>query len=182
MFYRLLRPLGFSLLFLVLTACTTLGGQKTWPENLPPRQVFVDGYLSKRNLSTVEDAVLDAHLVWIKRFYQGTLVYPNGWNRASRLFLESVDSEHTRTELQNKLYALGIEIAIEWAQSNEIRLINSANIATWGSAMQTAAEHGDHSAFVNKVESDVTALIAKTLQASEIRYERYYPEEDYDNF
>ncbi len=182
MFFKFLRPIGFILICLFLNGCTTIGGSTSWPENLPARQIFVDGYLAKRNVSAVDDKVIEAHLLWIKRFYQGTLIYPNGWNRASKLFLDSIESKKIRNKLKNRLNKLGIAIANEWAQDNDIRLINNVNIATWGSAMRTAAEREDHESFITKVESDVNELLAKTLQASQISYQRYYPEEDYDNF
>ena len=138
--------------------------------------------MENADITEVDQQVLEAHLIWIKRFYQGTILYRNGWNNASTMFLETVDNEQIKSELQQRMHKLGIVISCEWAQDNKSRNIDSSNIAVWGSAMSTAASINDHEAFVSKVEMDVEKLISGEIQRGEIDYERYYPEEDYDNF
>jgi len=177
--YRLLFLL---LLLIALTACKTTNTNSRWPSDLPDRQIFVECYMKKSGMAEVGQQALEAHLIWIKRFYQGTILYRNGWNNASTMFLDTVDSEIVKAELKLRMRELGIAISCEWAQDNESRNIDSSNIAVWGSAMSTAASINDHEVFVSKVERDVAKLISGALQRSEIEYERYYPEEDYDNF
>ncbi len=153
-----------------------------WPDDIPDRKIFVDAYYVKRNLTEVSDKAISTHLSWIIRFYHGTTLYPNGWNRVSGLFLSSMESEPEREKMVERLERLGIDIANEWAQDNEYRNINSSNMIAWGSALRTAAERNDHDNFVTRVEADVAALIAREVTPKEISYERYYPVEDYDNF
>jgi len=182
MFHKLTPFIAVAILLSLLAGCTTLSTDAPWPDDLPPRKVFVDGYLDKRDLPKADPQKLETHLSWIKKFYRGTVIYPNGWNRATSRFLQSVKDTKSRQKLEKQLDRLGVDIANEWAQDNHIRLINNTNVATWGSAMRTAAEKGDQTSFVNKVTSDVASLLSKKLKATEIDYERYYPDDDYDSF
>lgn len=166
----------------VLSACHTIDTSKNWPNDLPDRRIFVNDYLKRHNVKKVDPRVLDNHLIWIIRFYHGTAIYPNGWNHASALLLASVEGEQKKRIVEQKTHNLGILMVNEWAQENGIRNIVNSNIATWGSALRTAAERDDQINFLNKVKMDVEALIARQLKPSDISYERYYPEEQYDNF
>jgi hypothetical protein len=170
------------LTLLMLVGCSTLASKKNWPADLPDRKIFVDAFLDNRQMSFAEPEAIEAHLVWIVRFYQGTVLYPNGWNRVSERFLASINERKAKKKMAKRIRALGILIANEWSQDNDIRRINSTHVATWGSALRTAAERGDQDGYVTKVESDAQALIDNRLESKEIDYERYYPTEDYDNF
>jgi len=169
-------------LLISLVGCTTPVTDSNWPEDVPARKIFVDAYKQKRGLSNVEPKVINSHLTWVVRFYQGTVLYPNGWNSVSEQFLNSVDEKNEKADLTNRLHILGIDIANEWAQDNVVRKINSSNVATWGSALRTSAETNDQSSFISDVERDVQLLLSGKLEPSEINYERYYPAEDYDDF
>ena len=171
-----------ALFSLILSGCNTYRIDQTWPSELPPQKVFIKGFLDKRNLESATDAQLGYHLGWIKKFYQGTALYPNGWLSASDQFIESVKIREERRVVETRMYKLGILIANEWAQDNDIRLINNANIATWGSALRTAAENEDQMQFLEKVELDVKLLLTEQLKARQIKYERYFPEESFDDF
>jgi len=136
-----LKNISTIILLLVLTACNTLTTGQNWPSDVPDREIFVQKFLEHRKLKTADPKVIEAHLVWIVRFYHGTLIYPNGWNRASERFLASIDTQQEKEKMAPRLYDLGIQIANEWARDNEIRRINSMNVATWGSALRTSAAH-----------------------------------------
>ncbi len=170
----------FITLFTV--ACATDPSNENWPSDLPDRRIFVDAYLEKRGISEATSVAIENHLVWIIRFYQGTVLYPNGWNRVSDRFLASIENTKAKKAMKQRLEKLGTRIANEWAQNNDVRLINSTNVATWGSALRTAAETNDQTNFVTAVEKDVELLIQGLLKSNEVDYQRYYPEEDYDNF
>ena len=180
--HKITRLSWLILLSFFITACQTLTTPKDWPEELPDRNIFVKAFHQKRGTDKVEDKVMNEHLGWIIRFYQGTVIYPNGWNRVSQLFLDSIPDEQRRALMRVRLEKLGIEIANEWAQDNAIRNINSSNIITWGSALRTAAEQGDQENFVSQVEADVEQLVAQKLSPKDISYERYYSDQDYDDF
>jgi len=179
------RFLRFSLLALaisLLSACQTYRYTDPWPAELPARKVFIDGYLKKRNKETATEAELAYHLSWIKKFYQGTTLYPNGWLTASERYIASIEDSDDKKKVRQRLHILGKDIANEWAQDNEIRLINSTAIATWASAMRTAAETGQQLSFLDKVEKDVQSLINKTINVRDIKYENYFAEESFDDF
>jgi len=180
--YRKLRlSFSISLVFLV-SACTTAPSDSNWPSDIPDRKIFVDAYLENRDIKTAPSSAIENHLVWIVRFYQGTVLYPNGWNRVSERFLASINTSKDKGAMATRLEQLGIRISNEWAQDNGVRQINSSNVATWGSALRTAAERDDQRNFIAAVERDVELLIEGSLKSNQIDYQRYYPEEDYDNF
>jgi hypothetical protein len=180
--HRYLQNFSLALMLLALVGCNTLATDKTWPAKLPERKIFVDEFLSNRQIKVAEPKAIEVHLSWIVRFYQGTVLYPNGWNRISERFIDSIDKPKEKQRMEKRLRNLGISIANEWAQDNNIRRINNTHVAAWGSALRTSAERADQNDYVGKVEGDVKALINGTLEAKKISYERYYPPEDYDNF
>ena len=167
---------------LSIAGCQTYKLDSSWPTDMPKRQLFIDGYLDKRGIKTASESELGYHLGWIKRFYQGTTLYPVGWLSASQRYLGSIESPNQKTIIEKRLETLGVKIANEWAQDNSIRLINNSNIATWASAMRTAAERQEHQSFLDKVEKDVDALVSGKMSMREISYERYFAEESYDDF
>jgi len=182
MIFKYLSQILAITALLALTACQTIDSTHDWPSDLPERQFFVDGYKKKRNVTEVSSQALETHLTWIKRFYQGTILYPNGWNDATKMFLQSASTEQQRESLEERMHELGKAIACEWAQDNEVRKINSTNVAVWASALRHAAAIDDHNTFISNVEKDVTDLLSGKLERNEIAFERYYPDEDYDNF
>lgn len=174
---------GFlGLLMMFLSACQTYKLHDGWPEELPNQKLFIDGYLKKRGLESATDQQLSYHLGWIKKFYQGTTLYPNGWLNASSRFIATIDNENDKREINQRMKKLGVLIANEWAQDNKIRLINSSNMATWADAMRTAAERNEQTEFVKKVEDDVASLLEGKINSRNINYERYFKEETYDDF
>jgi hypothetical protein len=176
-----LKP-SLVLALLMLVGCSTLATKENWPADVPDRRIFVNAFLDNREIRAAEPEVIEAHLAWIVRFYHGTILYPNGWNRVSAQFIASIDKKKDKKKMAKRVRALGIMIANEWSQDNVVRRINSSHVATWGSALRTSAERADQSAYITKVENDVKALIDGSLEINEINYERYYPSEDYDNF
>ena len=169
-------------MLLTLTACTTLASVQKWPSDLPERDIFVDEFLSDRQLRPSDADEIEAHLIWIVRFYQGTILYPNGWTRASERFVASIKKQRHKRKMSARLRSLGILIANEWAKDNDVRRINNTSVAIWGSALRTSAARDDQFNYISKVERDVEELIAGTLLPTEISYQRYYPSEDYDDF
>ncbi|MFT4629891.1 MAG: hypothetical protein ACI9WC_001254 [Arenicella sp.] len=164
-----------------ITGCATTSSLNNWPTNVPDRSIFVDTF-TQQKLSGTNSSTLEPHLVWIKRFYLGSVLYPLGWNRMTQILINSVEDEVNKTQLKSRMYQLGLNICIEWAQDNRFRNIDSAVIAVWGNALRTAAEQNEQLAFVDKIEADVDALLVKQLAAKDVVRERYYPVEDFDDF
>ena len=177
------RWLIVTILFLGLSACQTNISPAAWPEGIPSRHYFE---LSAKAKLAPEDPKFEskvgAYLVWIKRFYTGSIIYPLGWLEMTHLLLDSIEEPDERQEAADRLYELGRTIATEWAQDNSVSKIKSANIAAWGSALRTAADNNQQLEFIGKVEDDVAALLSGRLKSDAISRERYYPPEDYDNF
>jgi len=180
--YTKIRSSILSIILISLVGCATSVSNDRWPTDVPDRKIFADGYLKNRGLTKVEPKVLEAHLVWVVRFYQGTVLYPNGWNKVSERFLNSINDLKERELIAVRLKTLGIDIANEWAQDNDVRKINSSNIAVWGSALRTSAESNNQSEFISAIERDVELLLSGSIKSRDIKYERYYAEEDYDDF
>ncbi len=177
-----MRSIILMLLLLVLTACQSYQFEDAWPSDLPERQLFINAYLEKRGFETATDKELAYHLGWIKKFYQGTTLYPVGWLSASQRYIDSITSAKEKRATAERLELLGVKISNEWAQDNSTRLINNSNIATWASAMRTAADRSEQQRFLEKVEDDVMALLDNQIKAKDIKYERYFSEESYDDF
>lgn len=170
-----------SLILLLLSGCQTIDSTNNWPANIPDRQLFVDDY--NESIDAGEKVIkLEPHLTWIKRFYQGTVLYPQGWIKVSDLVLASLNSKKDVDNVAPRLAQLGFDISSEWAKANSIRKINSANIIVWANGLRTAANEGNQLDFLGKVEQDVAALIQGELDASDIIRSRYFPPEDFDDF
>jgi len=168
---------------LVLSACQTLDSKNNWPSDVPDRRIFVTAYQNQIG-EVVDDGdiALEKHLVWVKRFYQGSIIYPIGWNRMTEMVLDSLDESHNFPDAEQRIAALGKRICIEWAQDNRIAKIRSSNIAVWGAALRKSVNNNQQKAFIELVEKDVEALIAGELDSKQINQDRYYPEEDIDDF
>jgi len=175
--------IGFTAL--LLSACTTTKNtsKSDWPNDLPEKNIFVDAYKEQANNGKNNNS-LASHLTWIKRFYKGSIIYPIGWNDMTEMVMDSLNSNpiSEQNEAQSRLNTLGQKISIEWAQSNSVRNINSANIATWGNALRTAVKEKTIFTFLDKVEMDVDDLLARKLTMKEITRERYFPPENFDDF
>ena len=113
---------------LSLMACQTANLLMDWPADVPERQLFVDGYYAKRGISSASNKELNNHLGWIIKFYNGTVIYPQGWNIISERYLATVEGDETRQVLEQRIHLLGIKIANEWTQANNIRLINNLSL------------------------------------------------------
>lgn len=174
-------PACLLLCVMLITGCVTPVSQEDWPSSMPPRAIFEQSWerQSKAGTATLP---LSQHLVWVVRFYQGSVLYPIGWNDMTESVLESTPSLSERKEIKQRLYDLGVAICVEWAQDNGSRKIDSNAVAVWGNALRTAVERQEQSVFITKIEQDVARLLNGTLNMAEIARERYYPPQDYDNF
>jgi hypothetical protein len=79
--------------------------------------------------------------------------------------------------VSSRLFELGRTISVEWAKSNEERLIDTRNAAVWRDALQEALSQGDLDNYLDRVDADVSAILAGSLAGEEIRFERYYVDE-----
>lgn len=171
----------FCLILMFISGCQTIDTSNNWPTNLPDRQLFVD--VHNKSVTSGEKVIeIEPHLTWIKRFYQGTVLYPFGWNKVTNLIITSLTSQEDKNTITPRLFQLGLDISSEWAKDNSVRKINSSNIAVWGGALRRAAKEGNQLDFVSKVEQDVAAILKDELTSNDIKRARYFPAEDFDDF
>lgn len=170
-----------ALVLLSLQSCISLNSSNEWPQNIPAQEFFSD-YCKSNSQSCLSESNVQDYLLWVKRFYLGSILYPTGWLEMTQLVAASLDNETDKQVAKQELDKLGQQIVKEWAKKNSERLINSQNIATWGQALRTSAENGEQIEFITKIKNDVADILSKTLQAEEISRQRYYPADDYDNF
>lgn len=177
------RLISLIFMALIVSACQTSKLSTDWPKDLPPLKIFVDTHAEQSKRGT-NDSNIESHLIWVKRFYKGSIIYPTGWNDMVATITESFPPEQSDNSLlaKRKLEELGLRICLEWAQSNDKRKIDSSNIAIWGSALRTSVERQEQLKFIAIVEPDIDNLINGKLSRQEITLDRYYPPEDYDNF
>lgn len=179
----LFKTLSLATILLALAACQTRISDASWPNDIPPKAYFVEvgRALIEPDSSTFERQ-LNTYLVWIKRFYQGSIIYPLGWNEMTDTLVSSLDESADHGDVRQRMYELGRKISAEWAQDDRKRKINSANVAAWGSALRTAVEFKQQVRFIEQVERDVEDLLSGKIDSSDINRARYYPPEDYNNF
>jgi len=178
--YKLICLLSLTLF---ASACRTPSSVHNWPSDLPARSIFVSAY-NEQVAKGTNTTRLETHLLWIKRFYKGSIIYPIGWNDMIEMVFDSFTplQSDDAAIAKKKLKDLGLKISIEWAQDSNKRKINSSNIAVWGSSLRTSVERKEQLSFIKSVEQDVEDLIDGTISMKEISRDRYYPPEDYDNF
>ena len=164
----------------LLQSCTTLPSDNDWPSDLPAKSIFVESCQKKNGCAT--DNQTKDHLQWIKRFYQGSILYPTGWHEISERLLATLNNNEIVLNTSQRLDKLGLKIVLEWAQDNRVRLINSKLLSIWGNALARSTENNSQIEFITQIEKDVDQILLGTLSAEEISSDRYYPVEDYDNF
>lgn len=178
---HLTTPIATLFFCLLLASCATLDSSKNWSADIPDRSIFINYYLEDTNPNASNNEI-ERHLTWIKRFYFGSILYPIGWNEMIDMLVNSLESKQDKTTARQKLNELGLKISLEWSRKNDVRNIDSSNIATWGTALRTSVEEKEQLYFIDKVEQDIEHLLAGRLSKEQITRQRYYPPEDYDNF
>lgn len=147
-----------------------------WPAQLPPQSYFEDIY--RQDVINAKKQALDQYLTWVIRFYQGSEIYPNGWNVVTRDVLLSLKSPEAARDVETEMADIGLLIAGEWAKNNETRQINTRHVSIWGNAVLKSIEHGETKAIIDRVQGDVEDLLANRISASVITENRFYSEED----
>jgi hypothetical protein len=176
----LYRLAGVLLLFF-LHACATPSTITTaadWPSTLPDRLVFERAWTQDRANGMVQSE--EEYLLWVRRFYEGFNTVP-GWLEMSAQVQDRVDAETAAREAP-KLVNLGMRISREWAKDNAVRSIDSAAVAAWRGALLEAMYQNDLPGFLNRLDADVSGLIAGRLEGDVISLQRYYAVEDFDDF
>jgi hypothetical protein len=168
-----MRPWPALIPVCFLAACVSIPRVTDLPEHLPPVSWYVAAW--QDDSANQQYQSLDEYLVWVRRFYEGFNIAP-GWDDLTRQVLERIPASDQEV-VSSRLFELGRTISVEWAKSNEERLIDTRNAAVWRDALQEALSQGDLDNYLDRVDADVSAILAGSLAGEEIRFERYYVDE-----
>ena len=170
------------LLAFLVSGCSTLRDRSvgSWPEHLPPVDVFVNAYESDTTLQ--EYQTLDSYLYWVQAFYEGTALYPRGWSDVSEAILESASSAQEAAVWEKRLFELGCDISVEWSKETSINRIKSSNLAVWGNAVERSVGEGNVEATLTRIADDVQRLLSLQLTPDDITADRYHEPDPDDWF
>lgn len=154
----------------LLTACAGIGTAASWPESLPARSHFVEQYqqdAANHRFQSRED-----YLTWVVRFYEGSLMTPQGWQDLTEFLLDDLPESEARA-VRLKRRELGMLIAAEWAKANDVREIDTQMLALWGSVMQEESLPRYRLAALDQILDDVQAILAGGLASDAVTRIRY---------
>ncbi|MBT8148454.1 MAG: hypothetical protein KJO24_00880 [Gammaproteobacteria bacterium] len=159
----------------MLTACVSGPSQQpAWPVQLPAKAVFEQAHRDDAANRAVQSE--QEYLKWVKRFYLGWALYPNGWEWLTSSVLRETPDHQKRLHIKEQMYDVGQRIGAEWAKDSRHRYINTAHLMVWGNALKLAIKDGSQLVLASKISADVDALLATHLAPSQIEMSRYFPE------
>lgn len=175
----------FILLCLVVAAllggCTStkpLSG-KTWHDQLPPKQYFIDYYNAHSNKP--ESYSIDEYLMWVERFYLGWELFSRGWLKATDELVATLEDPGEQAQAKQLSFDLGKIVSAEWALENDIRKVNSQHLSIWGNALMESMTRQEQLLMLNKILADAKAVVNESLPAKEFHSERYYAQGVFGN-
>lgn len=158
---------------LLFAACArTPVDQMDWPQALPPIHYYQQTY--QQDQSNRETQSLASYLNWVRRFYHGWDLYPDGWLSTSRDILGGMENAEKRQRLEAKLAELGKLISAEWAKSSDNRTIRSRELSVWGQALLKSVNNDEEEHLVDRVTVDVKSLLSGQLDPTDVNLQRYY--------
>jgi hypothetical protein len=171
-----IRRLIWLLIFAVSGCADYQIKESAWSNELPPEEYFLKSYMRDSINSNLQP--FDQYLTWIKRFYQGWEVYPNGWNNVTQDLLHKIKDPVALEEIKQQMDRLGKSISGEWAKNNATRRINTQHVSIWGNALLKSVEYGETSKILDRITADVDDLLGNRISADVITENRFYIEED----
>jgi hypothetical protein len=173
---RMRRP-HWSLCFLLLCllqscaiAVRNSAESEEWPPYLPGRELFERAWeqdAANQRLQSEEE-----YLLWVRRFFEGFAGTP-GWREMSVEVASRIDPA-TAAEAAPLLAGLGVRISREWAKDNSVRRIDTRMVSVWRTALAEALWVNDLLPFLQRLEDDISGLLAGTLAPELIDVDRYY--------
>ena len=171
--YSVFRFIVTGVLVVMLGAC--MGGpRQEWPTQLPNQQVFEAAFDADQANGAVQTEA--DYLLWVKRFYLGWALYPNGWEWLTATVLDATPDALERDRLRRQMAGIGQKIGSEWAKDSQHRSINTSHLIVWGNAVRLAVKEVSQAMLADKIGADVDALRAQALRPSQIEMDRYFPE------
>lgn len=169
---RVITTLGL-LTALLCTACIRAPvDEADWPDELPPIRYYQDAYAQDQGNREIQP--FESYLNWVRRFYQGWKLYPDGWLSTSRDIVHGIDDPDAKQRLDAKLAELGKLISAEWAKNSADRAIRSRELSVWGQALLKSVNNDEEEHLVDRISGDVNALLAGRLEPTDIELQRYY--------
>jgi hypothetical protein len=165
-------PLLLTLIAL-LAACATRAPESQWPAGIPPRAFFQAEWRESANNRPLQSE--DEYLLWVTRFYTGYGAVPGWLNMTAQVLQRIPESEHDAIEM--RLLELGGRICAEWAKDNSVRLLSTRSAGVWRDALLEALARQELNAYLDRLSTDVDALLSGALHNDAIRFERYYIDE-----
>jgi len=167
-------------MFFVLFGCSSSPEVvDDWPAELPPKEIFIQSYENDADNQEVQSR--EDYLTWIKRFYQGWVVYSHGWLKVSQNLLEELPMDQ-RAAARDQIADIGLEIAREWAKDKMDRYIFTNMVAVWGGGLLEALNQGDIFKYMELVEQDLELLKRRNIVREDISLQRYFPNIQTDSF
>jgi len=169
-------------MILGLSACASLhdGTADPWPVDLPPLGFFLAAYEQDTKLH--EEQSLEEYLYWVRKFYEGTTLYPRGWNDITEDLLAAAGEGAPIEARERRLYRLGRGIAAEWSKANNVRLVDEGHLSVWGVAAGRAVNEGNVDETLDFIASDLEKLLAEELPTDAITADRYHEPDPDDWF
>lgn len=176
------RRLLIALLCLFVSACAGLREEtaETWPSELPPLEFFANAYASDA-VNRAEQS-REEYLKWVRSFYEGTALYPRGWNDVSADILEQTGNPELIPGRAEQLFRLGRDIAAEWSKDSSLSIVQSRHLAVWGVAAGRAVDESNVEETLEMISQDLDLLLSKKLAPDAITAGRYHAQDPDDWF
>ena len=167
---------------ILLSACAGLREESVagWPADIPPASYFLEAYASDTRNHDYQTR--DEYLYWVRSFYEGTTLYPRGWNDVTEAILAETAEPKLAAERQAQLATLGRDIATEWSKDSSISLVKSSHLAVWGVATERAVGEDNVEETLELITEDLQQLLARELDPDAVTAGRYHPEDPNDWF
>lgn len=160
----------------IVSCVRTPTTHENWPQSLPPLSYFLDIYEADEVNQAVQSQ--NNYLLWVKRFYQGSKLYSDGWESITQDLLLNIEDPGELTVVRYKMDHLGKLISGEWSKISTKRSIYSRDLSIWGQALLESIERQDEEKLIDQVTQDVEAMLAGDIKPKTISIKRYYDIED----
>jgi hypothetical protein len=165
-------PLLLALIAL-LAACVSRPPGPEWPSGIPARDYFRAEWRESVDNQPLQGE--DEYFLWVTRFYEGYGAVP-GWLNMTTQVLQRLPAAQ-RDAIGARLFELGGRIGAEWAKDNSVRLLTTRSAGVWRDALLEALARDELDSYLDRLSTDVDALLSGALHNDAIRFERYYIDE-----
>ena len=160
-----------SILAVLPTACASPEYAKgDWPRELPPQSYYARVYEDDARNRNVQPP--EQYFTWVVRYYEGYGLAPGWLKNQSTLSSDLGTDEYVL--LVPKLSHLAQITSAEWAKHNDVRRIDTQMLTLWGKMLRKAHDAHRLDEAVDRLLSDVRAIVAGRLDAAAITPDRYH--------